>query len=187
LAFVRWICELPKEEGRSNWYDRFTNSADLKEKVVRRLCSRFQRHVASLALRPERLVRLYFVFAGRYDAGGVCGFFRNAGVGPALRIRHGVLAKGVESEIRNQGGLAEGEDLRQQMRDGSRNNWSYPVEKGLSHPDVSVFCEYENRFGDRYRVEVPLHWDGQQHRPEVERFFVASFGEGNVTWTCVDT
>jgi hypothetical protein len=82
----------------------------------------------------------------------------------------------------HRGRLAEGEDLLD--RGGQEVKYQAPVPRQGDTDERVVFCEYENRFGDGYRVEVPLL------RPdptgtwqfEPERFFVRA-RDGQ--WICV--
>jgi hypothetical protein len=116
------------------------------------------------------LVRISFR-TGRRHVGQIEGSFENVGVGPALNLRHGVCDSTGAPIFENYlGGLTEG---------GTIKTWDnqpliYPSK---DNPKPVAFCEYENRFGDRYRVELGF---GHKERDSAldptghDRFFVMS-------------
>jgi hypothetical protein len=65
-----------------------------------------------------------------------------------------------EIGVAYQGGLAAGDNLLDHAQDARYVTAAPGAQAGDSRV---VFCEYENRFGDRYRVEIPLFM------PEVNR------------------
>jgi len=152
LEFVKWASELPKHENWSNWYDQFKTVLDLKPLVRKRLTDHFPKQLGALALDPERVLRLAFI-RGATGAGNVRGHFRNIGPGPAYNVRHGSRVGAAEVGPAYQGGLAEGDD----MLDNLQEPLYVTSAPGAAARDARiVFCEYENRFGDGYRVEIPL-------------------------------
>jgi hypothetical protein len=49
-----------------------------------------------------------------------------------------------------------------------------PTFRYVAQPNQAavLFCEYDNRWGDRYRVELPLRWTQNGYEPShPERFF----------------
>jgi hypothetical protein len=171
FEFVAEVSALPKSHSLSNWCDQFTSTVDLKTLVLKRLCDHFPEHIGAKAFLPERLVRLSFVFS-RCDVSSqrqvlVFGHFRNVGIGPALNIHHGYRIEGRDDFIQTCGALAEKEDIHEP----SSPDYQYRMP-----PDKSpvMFCEYSNRFGDRYRVELPLAYAGDGRGYETsgeEKFF----------------
>lgn len=75
-------------------------------------------------------------------------------------------------------GLLEGETT-------ARANINYNTFLFRDNPGpFKLYCEYHNRFGDRYRVEIPLHRSTQSGwRPEgVENTFVWFNKAGSGEW-----
>jgi nucleoside 2-deoxyribosyltransferase len=182
FEFVRYVSELPRHADWSNWYDPFKDVVDLKRIVVKRLVDYFPEKAISRAMEPDRLVRVTFVPAG----GGaehrtVYGHFQNVGVGPAMNLVYGREVRSLFPPIEksHRGGLAEGDDIR--SHDGQNLAYTAPVSG-----DIVVFCEYENRFGDKYRVEQEFatEFAGGPLAPEgSERLFVAVPGtEAKPQW-----
>ena len=123
---------------------------------------------------PDRIVRLYFEWRGNDEKGLVGGTFRNAGNGPALNICSGWHARSPDNVWLRQGGLTVGDEIGSHSTDSKRHSYSCPPR--LS--DLFIFCEYENVFGDRYRVEAPLVWRANGYLVEgPERFRVLVGGE----------
>ena len=139
------------ERGETNWCDGFKTVVDLKPLVRKRLVDQFQGHGDVLPLSPERVLRVVFI---RGDAAlqEVHGSFRNVGPGPAYNVQHGSMAGPAQLPAAYRGGLSEGENLV----DLGRTSWKYRCPTHGQPGERLVYCEYENRFGDRYRVEVPL-------------------------------
>jgi len=149
FEFVKTISQLPKHENWSNWYDPFKDVVDLKQLVYKRLVDRFPQKAASLALSPDRFVRITFVPGrGGEENVTVHGHFQNVGVGPALNLVHGVGWTSLDNprEPYLRGGLPDGQSIL--THDG--HDYSYSA---AGNPSPVVFCEYENRFRDKYRVE----------------------------------
>jgi hypothetical protein len=147
----------------------FDSIVDLKPLVLKRLFDYFPGKAVSLALRPERLVRLTFQLVSSDLSGFVYGWFRNVGVGPALDLAHGVHSFSEFMRQYRDGGLAVNQFI---SRDP--NGTRYDGRFAINRPH-SVYCSYSNVFGDRYRVEAELeHPLGEQAVLRGERFFVGS-------------
>lgn len=168
VDFVTEASAIPVTAGISNWRDTFTASTDLKALVLKRLSDHFPEHLGVIAMHPDRLVRLHFVFVKSNPMGPIMGHFRNVGIGPALNITHGLHVGDHNVTVFTEGALAEKEDLVPPNEDECHyaSNWpASPV----------VFCEYDNRFGDRYRVELPFVMNSDRFEPSPpERFSVVS-------------
>jgi Domain of unknown function (DUF4062) len=172
FQFVQEVSALPQTHSMSNWCDMFSSSVDLRSLVLKRLCDHFPEHIGIKALLPERLVRLSFVFT-RCDVSAqrtatVFGHFRNVGVGPALNIYHGYKIEGRDDFVRTRGALGEKENITDPPHN---QDFAYRM---ASDKAPVMFCEYSNRFGDRYRVELALAWSGDASGYEIsgeERFF----------------
>jgi len=174
LAFMKEIAALPRHTGWSNWCDPFKVSCDLKPLVRKRLGDYFPTQLGTLAIHPDRVLRLSFVRGGTAPT-QIRGAFNNIGLGPAYNLRHGSYLDSKEFGIALRGGLGEGK----QLSDPGQVDCLYPAEPpGGAQLDPNaprcVFCEYENRFGDAYRVEVPLHKPNPTGNWQAgsERFFV---------------
>lgn len=155
-GFVQQIAALPMSNDYSNWLDQFSTAVDLCDKVESRLVAAFPQHATSRALAPERFVRLTFVpttFDGFY--GDVSGHFRNDTEVLALDVVSGWRLENEDQVVIAQGALAPG---RQLVVQGQQNH-SYSVPRVPSTSYRSLYCEYENIYGDRYRVEVALGVD----------------------------
>ena len=150
------------EHDRSNWFYSFQTSVDLKRMVAHRLLQKFPLAAASRALDPERLVRMTFIWSRRRDAETIYGHFCNAGIGSALNLQYGVTTASLQAAIGQSqylGALAEkAETLTHDRKDLAL--------RSHTHPTPVVFCEYENRFGDAYRVELPFRNVSGQLLPE---------------------
>jgi hypothetical protein len=110
-------------------------------------------------------VRLYFeYYAHSVSAQTIIGLWRNAGAGSALRVRHGLKAEGFDVKVKTAGGLTEGAAL---VFPGTLHE-TYSTREIGAQP-WALFCEYQNRMGDHYRVEVPFD-DGYELFPD--RFMV---------------
>lgn len=152
IEFVRYVSELPKHPAWSNWYDSFKTVVDLKPLVRKRLADHFPNQLGTVALSAERVLRVVLV-RGATGTGDVRGHVRNVGPGPAYSVRHGSRVGAREVAPAYRGGLSEAEDLLDNMQE-PRYLTTAP---GAADGDERVvFCEYENRFGDAYRVDVPL-------------------------------
>jgi hypothetical protein len=150
-SFVKELYDLPAHKGRSNWFDQFRTSVDLRRIAKKRLVDIVPLAFAATAIAPDRLVRLYFEMTGsNHVPGWVRGAWRNAGTGSALRIRHGVMSDGVEGGIRTASGLIDGAAL---MQEGHPITYSTD---SMGPEPWALFCEYQNKLGDHYRVEAPF-------------------------------
>lgn len=153
-------------QNRSNWFDQFKASTDLKPLVLKRLLDEFPGHVGAFARKPERIVRLYFKHTGSNHTGPVSGTFINAGNGPALDVTCGWNMGGTDYRWQTQGGVLVGGEIA--GRDPGGLTFQCP-----QSGDLFLYCEYENASGDRYRVEAPLRWTNTGYKREgAERFFV---------------
>ena len=173
LAFMKEVAALPRHPGWSNWCDSFKTSCDLKPIVRKRLGDYFPLQAGTMALQPDRVLRLSFA-RGATAPTQTRGSFQNVGLGPAYNLRHGSKLGDGEHGVALRGGLGEGQTLR----DVGHEDCLYLAEPpGPPLPEATprcVFCEYENRFGDAYRVEVPLSKPNTRGnwQPGAERFFV---------------
>ena len=186
LRFVKEVTDLPSAASgsRSNWFDQFSTITDLKAKLLKRLHGYFASSIVAVAMRPERLVRLYCEIEYHEKLGELYRF-RNAGTGPAVNVRIGFLISHQEimGKSIKQGALLEG--------DLGPSKASHPrglVYSGANMPADAVFCDYQNRFGDWYRVLVPTSWQNPGTGIQVtaklndEAFFVGRQEEGSVQW-----
>jgi Domain of unknown function (DUF4062) len=152
--WFKWVDELfslPSHATRSNWYDAFKTSVQLRELVLDRLTSRFPQHAGLEAMQPDRLVRLTF-YRHDWELDGIAGYFENLGVGAALNVLHGIKST-ADNEWRTRyyrGGLREGERLIEH----NQSLFGYQTPSGVPPSEVMLACEYENRFGNRYLVLV---------------------------------
>ena len=160
LSFVKEICKHDPEKERSNWRDLFEFSLDLRPLVLKRLLDHFPAHLGAVAMLPDRLVRLHFVFRKGAKDGKVWGHFRNVGVGPALNLLHGYRIGPQDSFVRSRGALGEKESILAE----DNKDFCYEMPLGENIAPV-LFCEYDNRFGDRYRVEVPMFFTAKGYEP----------------------
>ena len=176
-----------KHASMSNWCDNFKNIVDLKGLVLKRLTEQFPGFRASLALHPDRVVRMALREWYLKEPNGIGDWLRaftNVGVGPAFNLEYGyVLADGGQIVVGSLGGLAEKNSMPE---GGSRTlfNIGYwgPVNGKIEADSVSgLYCEYENRFGDRYRVVAPMTTGsrpGVLQRKSNEEFYIAKDGIG---------
>lgn len=147
--FIEEVRAFDEHSNKSNWYDSFKTVVDLKPVALKRLVDRFKEKAASLALQPDRYVRLTFAISATNppNSATIHGDFRNIGIGPAVNIVHGwtnvSCTEGMEKYF--WGGLAEGE----QIKGGFFGYSGLPKAERV----ITIFCEYENRFRDKYRVE----------------------------------
>jgi hypothetical protein len=165
------VSRLPKHDNWSNWCDQFQSITDLKGIVLKRLSDRFPGQAVSLALRPDRVVRLAFRLLGSNENGTIRGYFFNVGVGPAVDLAHGI--RDLHKFVRqcSDGGLGVNEHLVRET-DGTYydDRWT------LSFP-YWAYCSYSNVYGDRFRVEAELEHDkGSIAVYKGERFFVGRAG-----------
>jgi hypothetical protein len=179
------VAGLPRHAGMSNWYDPFKDVTDLKPVVLRRLFDHFPDRQALLALRPERFVRV--VFEVNYPVGrGISGYVRNLGRDVALRLRMGLSAEGREVKIGTLPGLTVQETYPDPGTDKMGILFQYPLSENL--PDKTVlYCEYQNVYGDRFRLEVPLKREaagsGHQYSQHFEdELYVRPAGSNAEAW-----
>jgi hypothetical protein len=152
---------------RSNWFDQFKTSADLKHLVLKRLFDEFPSHVGAFAMRPEKIVRLYFKWTGGNPTGVVFGTFSNAGNGPALDVECGWSTGGVDSKWVTQGAVPVLGDVS--SHDHGPPSFACPPGK----LDLAMYCMYRNASGDRFRVEAPLPWSNTGYkRVGSEKLFI---------------
>lgn len=183
--FVDYAVSLPEHAQRSNWCDQFKSVVDLEPIALKRLHDHFPQHALSEGLRPDRLVRLTFIPGSGSSRNSVQGHFHNIGVGPALNITHGIahftLEPAFPGDSQSRGGLREGTGITAPdgldlLYSSTRGTFSEPV----------IFCEYQNRFGDVYRVEQEFFWPSENSslKPHgEERFFVGLPTEsGSTRW-----
>jgi hypothetical protein len=155
-------------EKRSNWFDQFKASIDLKPLVLKRLLNEFPAHVGAFARKPDRIVRLFFRFTSTNPRGSVSGTFVNAGNGPALDIACGWSTGDQDLAWHTQGAVPVGAEVGSRDH-GTTLTFTCPPSKD----DLYLYCEYENASGDRYRVEAPLRWTNTGYKREgAERFLV---------------
>lgn len=161
--------------GRSNWFDPFKNSFELRPLVLKRLLTEFPEHVGAFARKPEKIVRLYFAPTHNTSEGDIKGTLINAGNGPALDLKVGWSADGQEHILHHQGALLVGEH----MPEGAKGVFSFRCPKRVnpSQAGALVFCEYQNASGDHYRLVVEHAWgEGHYTRKDPEQFY-AKVGE----------
>jgi hypothetical protein len=187
---TRWL-ELTNESlthgmkpGEEFWWEPFDTVVDLKARVLARIVALHPEYAGSLALQPDRLVRFTFLYGNSPTQDSLVGGFRNIGTGPALNVRHGTCAGSAhaasnsvfDNVISETGGVPEKEWI---PYPGGFQTYGYSL-KGAD----KVFCEYRNRFQDRYRVEQPAHApDAAGHRPNgPERFYVWQGSERSGRW-----
>ena len=130
-------------------YDPFESVVDLKPLVLRRLSQHFPELQIGLAADPTRMVRMTFQWARQAQETSIYGHFQNCGIGPARDVEYGVSSEslGCADDPILTGALNEGDRL--QTHDGKEQCFRVPPDS----ESAVVYCEYENRFGDRYRVE----------------------------------
>ena len=172
VAFLVKQFTLPEHANKSNWLDQFKNSADLKTIVLQRLVQHFPEYAGSLAMRGDRLVRMVFQFRGGSNQ-DIAGSFKNIGLGPAMNIRHGIRSGEIVLYEQRVGGVGELESVSSDYRRGNDSLACY-----------SLYCEYENRFGDGYRIEVPIGplLNPQLGNPQRERLLVRIGSRENPRW-----
>jgi hypothetical protein len=140
--FIRYL-----NEG-SPWIHTFRTSVDLKPMVLKRVTEILPEYSIWRALLPDHILRISFTLIGgavNAGRGTVIGVFRNIGPGPAFNIEHGVQS----GTSQCMGGLAQGESIVEHK--GSEFTYHFTGEA-----PGAVYCSYENRFRDKYRVEYPL-------------------------------
>ena len=194
--FTRWckffdyVVKLPEHASRSNWYDPFQTVVDLKPVLMKRLTEQFPNRLASLALDPNRVVRMTYAVKSISNL-QISGQLVNVGLGPALNIEYGCIRTPEfnNDQIRTRGGLREGERLTS----GSDSSIVFGFPHNLSK--ATIFCQYENRFGDKYKIEQdvgrPPPDDRSPNNTTIkltgsERFYVGQVHEvGEVKWVLV--
>jgi hypothetical protein len=161
-----------QKPGVSNWMESFETVLDLKPLLLRRLTDEFPEMRGKQALHPDRFVRLTWRESHTNPvqpdgATGVHGDFENVGVGPVFNLRYGIhpgviplddlaFVAPMGGEVLDLGGLREG------CRAGATiGRTGYVI---MTDSVFLVFCEYENRFGDRYRIDACYRFDGK-NRP----------------------
>jgi hypothetical protein len=157
-AFAEQLAAIPDHAGRNNWFDQFDNCLDLCDIVIRRLTDEFPDQSVITALNPDRFVRMVFNLE-RVDNESVLGQFKNLGPGPALTIEHGGSywnnspppTQGATTQVRFSGGIAEGEVLKTQ---GNPNYSVYDLRERDGRRIAHIYCQYHNRYGDRYMTIV---------------------------------
>ncbi len=189
--FIEYVASLPEHGSRSNWYDRFQTVVELKPVLMKRLTEQFANRLASRALDPNRMVRLTYE-SHFINPAQINGVFVNVGLGPALNIEYGCerTPEFHNADIRMRGGLREGERLT----NGRDTFIAFGFPHGLSV--ATIFCQYENRFGDKYRIEQdvgPRPLDKKTAPKDAtiecigaERFYVGQIdGAGQIQWVPV--
>ena len=144
--FVKWLFALPEHRERSNWYDSFGDSVELKPVLRKRLIDCFPRHIGIAAADPDRVVRMMFYFGGGSSHGLVMATLTNLGKGVALGVKWGVVVGGERNDLGSTDGLPESE----------MQHIEVTIPAGAGRVGVTFFAEYHNRFDDHYRFEVPL-------------------------------
>lgn len=190
-ALIEELAGDPSHPGRSNWWNSYKNVVDLAPLVKERIVRRFPEYAGSLALAPDRLVRMTWVYGQDTTNAEFFGVFRNLGLGPALDIRHGIMAgqwdapgthwcstPGSQNPLR-QGGLREGERL---CRDGNETSVYRVPGQGF----WKIVCQYENRFGDLYRVEMPVACGIGAKRYQHEELYVGLGTKSKPNWIRID-
>ena len=170
FEMVEECASLPQHESVSNWCDQFQASVDLKQLVLKRLLDCFPTYTGATAMLPDHLVRIHFVLKKSDLDGNVVGHFRNVGLGPAMDIYHGYRIEDRACFVETQGALGESENITLP----EENDYCYQMPKAGA---PVLFCEYSNRFGDRYRVEVFLAWSAEGYITTDEKFFPLAPGE----------
>jgi len=154
FSFVDKLFTLPEHAARSNWYDSFSTSVDLKPLVLKRLADLFPGHAGVVAADPDRVVRLtyrhsdytlspdmlYFVLDGAIE---------NLGVGPAYMVRAGVAQGDNASLAVTVPGVPE----------GSPRTAVIKVPIAPDYQGQAIVLEYRNRFNDWYRTVIPFTLD----------------------------
>ena len=162
---------------RSNWFDPFKMSIDLRPLVLKRLLDEFPQHVGAFAMKAERVVRMYFAPNGAGNPEGlVLGTFVNAGNGPALNVECGWKTAGADAAWVTQGAVPTLGEVA--SRDHGAPSFRCPREK----TDLSLYSVYSNAAGDRFRVEAPLRWSNTGYKREGPEKFFIWVGAGNGQW-----
>ncbi len=163
---------------RSNWFDQFRTSVDLKPLILKRLLDEFPEQASSFAMRADRLVRLYFQWKSAKPDGTIVGSFVNVGNGPALDVKCGWRIGQNESQCwHTQGGVAVGGEIGSKDHSGAL---AFSVPWGQEA--VVMYCEYGTASGDRFRVEAPVRITHNGYvREGPEQFFVW-IGNKNGGW-----
>ena len=173
--FMQDTSGLPNSAYWSNWCDLFETSVDLAPIVSKRLVDKFPSQAGTLARHPDRFLRLFFN-PKQLDPTGVSGYFRNAGIGSALNVVHGFEVGAKRTAFNPVGALLEGEFL------GDSQPVKYVTGVPLASVKTLIFCEYDNRFGDKYRVEVPIVGASGRMKLEPERVSVGVSIAGALSW-----
>lgn len=159
------------QQRRSNWLDFFKTSSDLKPQVLKRLLDAFPSHAGVFAMRPERIVRLYYRHIGINPKGTITGTFVNAGNGPALSIACGWSTRGNFTKAHSQGALQLNGEL---ARAGSGIGVTFASPAGCT--DLVIACEYRSAFGDRFKVEARMAWEARGYSYQGEEAFYVWVG-----------
>jgi len=141
---------------------------------------------------PDRFVRLTFKLL-TCEGTAVHGTFRNIGVGPAFNLRHGIAMNIGPGQAFSDAdtalftivaGLREGEYEYEDRGTPKYRPYQHPNYQNWHQFKVS--CEYENRFGDRYRVDVPFKKGQNGFQSDgCEELYVANGSKDKPTWTRV--
>jgi hypothetical protein len=176
---LRWIQEealadfiderMSIQSGGSNWVETFKTCVDLKPLLLKRLFDIFPEQGSAFARRNGQIVRMYYT-----DYGGsgtrVIGHFTNAGAGSALDVACGWSLNGSDNVYDQRGAVREGE-----LFPGNSNPNGGIFTVPASQSGVAIFCTYSTPHGSRFRVEVPLLWDGSNYERDPrnwERFLI---------------
>lgn len=166
VEFVKELIELPRSGQWSNFFDQFRSVVDLKSKIENRLVKLFPNQFDLPALLPQRLVRLSFIstIPGPFGESELRGHFQNSGAYPAYDLRFGWRHAQKDVPLGRRGALAPNEALAHDKH----ANFEIPIPVNKDGQYRAVFCEYENAFGDHYRVEIPYEVEPEEYEiPEV--------------------
>jgi hypothetical protein len=173
----------PDHRGKSNWWDSFRSVIDLAPLVRDRIVRKFPSYAGSLAMAPDRLLRLAFNCTdyARGPNGGnfVKGVLMNVGNGPAFRIFHG-WGNGSE-------GQPMGSERFRYHIGGISQGGALQIDYPIHGTPAKLFCEYENRFRDRYRIEllVRIPTQGGPMCFGDDEFYIAQGDAALPRWTLV--
>jgi hypothetical protein len=146
----------------------------------------FPDYAGSLAMAPDRLVRLTFEIH-TLSIQVITGAFKNLGIGPAFNLKHG-LGSGLPGDHLDHlptpaltAGLREGELL---TRLGGPH-FFYVIRNTVNGNAIKLYCQYENRFGDHYRVEIPFSIFSTVEQASEEELWIATGDHKTPIWTRV--
>jgi nucleoside 2-deoxyribosyltransferase len=155
---------------RSNWFDPFKNSVDLKPLVLKRLLDEFPHHVGAFARQPDRMVRLYYKHIGSNPQGPITGTFVNAGNGPAINVSCGWHSNGADTPWQTQGAVPVGGELAGTTAGAAVTFMCAPM------ANFALYCEYETASGDRFRVVAPMRSTQTGYKREGPEVFYTWIG-----------